>query len=73
MLTYDGEALHLMAERNLPPAWVEFLRGQFRPGPDHPVSRLIQGEPLIHIDDMAEIARIRDDPMGRAAIELGAY
>ena len=27
LLTYDGEALHLMAERNLPPAWVDFLRG----------------------------------------------
>jgi hypothetical protein len=71
LLTYDGEALHLMAERNLPPAWADFLRGQFRPGPGHPVSRLIQGEPLIHIDDMAEVARTRDDPMVRSAIELG--
>jgi two-component system, NtrC family, sensor kinase len=72
LLTYDGEAPHLVAERNLPPAWVDFLRGgQFRPRPDHPVSRLKQGEPLIHIDDMAELARTRDDPMVRAAIELG--
>ena len=44
LLTYDGEALHLMAERNLPPAWVDFLPGNSILAP-HPVSRLIQGEP----------------------------
>ena len=31
----------------------------------------MRGEPLIHIDDMAAIDGIWDDPMGRAAIELG--
>jgi adenylate cyclase len=69
LLTYDGEAIHLKAERNLPPAFVKVIREPFRPGLH--VSRLMQGEPLIHIDDVAEVARTLDHPHTRAAIELG--
>jgi GAF domain-containing protein/HAMP domain-containing protein/anti-sigma regulatory factor (Ser/Thr protein kinase) len=71
LLTYDGESVRLAAERNLPPAWADVVRGPWRPGPDHPVSRIIQGERLFQIDDMAEVARTQDDPIVQAAVELG--
>jgi GAF domain-containing protein/nitrogen-specific signal transduction histidine kinase len=71
LLTYDGESVRLAAERNLPPSWADLVRGPWRPGPDHPVSRIIQGERLFQVDDMAEVARTQDDPMVRAAVELG--
>jgi GAF domain-containing protein/nitrogen-specific signal transduction histidine kinase len=71
LLTYDGESVRLAAERNLPPAWAELVRGPWLPRYDHPVSRIIRGERLFQIDDMAEIARTTDDPVVRAAVELG--
>jgi hypothetical protein len=63
LLTYDGEFVRLLAERNLPPAWADLVRGPWRPRHDHPVARLMRGEPLFQVDDMAELARISDDPM----------
>src|SRR5713226_8851432 len=71
LLTYDGESVRLAAQRNLPPTWADLVRGPWRPRPDHPVSRIIQGERLFQIDDMAEVARTGDDPAVRAAVELG--
>jgi len=71
LLTYDGKSVRLAAERNLPPAWTNVVRGPWLPRHDHPVSRIIRGERLFQIDDMAEIARNSDDPVVRAALELG--
>jgi GAF domain-containing protein len=71
LLTYDGEFVRLLAERNLPPAWADLVRGPWRPRHDHPVAQLMRGEPLFQVDDMAELARISDDPMLRSAVELG--
>jgi GAF domain-containing protein len=71
LLTYDGEFVRLAAERNLPPAWADVVRGPWLPRHDHPVSRIMQGERLFQIHDMAEIARTSDDPVVQAAIELG--
>jgi GAF domain-containing protein len=71
LLTYDGEFVRLTAERNLPPAWADLVRGPWRPRHDHPVSRILRGERLFQIDDMAEIARTSDDPMVQAAVKKG--
>ena len=71
LLTYDGEFVRLAAERNLPPAWADHVRGPWLPRHDHPVSRIIRGDRLFQIDDMAEIARASDDPVLQAAVELG--
>jgi GAF domain-containing protein/two-component sensor histidine kinase len=71
LLTYDGESVRLAAERNLPPAWADLVRGPWFPRHDHPVSRIIRGERLFQIDDMAEVARTSDDPMVRAGVEVG--
>jgi class 3 adenylate cyclase len=71
LLTYDGEGVRLAAERNLPPAWAGVVRGPWLPRHDHPVTRIIRGERLFQIEDMAEIARTSDDPVVQAAVELG--
>jgi len=71
LLTYDGEFVRLAAERNLPPAWADLVRGPWLPRHDHLVSRIIRGERLFQIDDLAEIARTSDDPGVRAAVKLG--
>jgi two-component system NtrC family sensor kinase len=71
LLTYDGQSIRLAAQRNLPPAWADHVRGPWLPRHDHPVSRIMRGERLFQIDDMAEIARISDDPVVQAAVELG--
>src|SRR5262249_34292937 len=44
LLTYDGEFFRLAAERNLPAAWAEWVRKPLRPGPKHPVARIVAGE-----------------------------
>jgi GAF domain-containing protein len=71
LLTYDGESVRLAAERNLPPAWAELVRGPWLPRHDHPVARIIRGERLFQIEDMAELARTGDDPMVQAAVQQG--
>jgi two-component system, NtrC family, sensor kinase len=71
LVSYDGEFLRSAAERNLPPAWADFVRGPMRPsGADHPANRLMRGEPFLHIEDLAEVARTATDPMPRAGVEL---
>jgi class 3 adenylate cyclase/prephenate dehydratase len=72
LVTYDGEFCRLAAERGLEPAWADFVRGPFRAEPHNPVGRLIEGEPLIQIEDLAEVAaQLPDDPLPRAGVELG--
>jgi two-component system NtrC family sensor kinase len=72
LLTYDGEFFRLAAERNVPPAWAEWVRGPFRAGPKHPLSRFVRGEAPLQIEDLQELAvRVTDEPMPRAGVELG--
>jgi class 3 adenylate cyclase len=72
LLTYDGEAFHVVATHNLPREFAELTSRPFRVGPDNPFSRLIRGERLVHIPDLAEMtAASPDDPMLRGAVELG--
>ena len=72
LFLYDGDHFRAIASHGVPEAFASRLREGIVPG--YYVSRLMQGEPLIHIDDImaeAELARTRDHPMTRAAIELG--
>ena len=71
LLTYDGEFVRFAAERNLPTPWANVVRGPWLPRYDHPVARIIRGERLFQIDDMAEIARTSDDPVVHAGVEKG--
>src|SRR5579871_5860317 len=72
LLPYDGEFFRLAVQRNLPPAWAEWVRGPIRPGPKHPLSRVVKGEGPLQIEDLRELAdRDPDAPMPRAGVDLG--
>ena len=70
---WDGEALHLVATCNVPPAFAEFRRRTpFRPGPENPISRMLMTKTVIHFRDLAmEQGYIDRNPTFVAAVELG--
>ena len=70
---WDGEALHLVATCNVPPAFAEFRkRTPFRPGPENPISRMLMTKTVIHFHDLAmEQGYIDRNPTFVAAVELG--
>jgi two-component system, NtrC family, sensor kinase len=72
---WDGEALHLVAAHNTPPAFVKARRSTpfFSPGPKSVVSRMVATKTVIHVADLAaEQAYIKDRiPPAVAAVELG--
>jgi class 3 adenylate cyclase/GAF domain-containing protein len=64
---YDGEKFRAAAIQGLPKQQADFIRDGYTPGPGLPHSRLIAGEDVVHVLDLAEI----DDPAARKAVELG--
>ena len=70
---WDGEALHLVASHNLPPAFAEFRRRTpFRPGSENPISRMLVAKTVSHIEDLArEQGYLRRNASAVAAVELG--
>jgi GAF domain-containing protein len=73
MRTYDGERFRPVAMRGLPPTYAGYLATTSdQPGPDSPSQRVIRGETLIKIVDLAEEERYRSgDPYARALVDLG--
>src|SRR6516225_7347712 len=71
--TFDGERVHAAAVRGAPPASEEFLtRAPHAVGPDNAHGRLLRGEPVVHILDVAQDEAYRsDDPLRRNLVELG--
>jgi adenylate cyclase len=71
--TYDGEQVHAAALRGVPPAFVEFLtRTPHAVGGDNAHGRLLLGEPVVHIADVAgDTAYQSGDSIRRALVELG--
>ena len=67
----DGAHFHAVAVHGAPEPFAEVLRRGFEPGPGSPAWRLMQGDPFVHIADLAEIARHVEDPVPLAAVELG--
>ena len=71
MMIREGEQFRAIAV-HAPAAFAEIVRRGFDPHPNSPLGRLKRGERVIHIADLAEAARlVPDDPIPRAAIELG--
>ena len=71
---WDGDALHLMATHNTPPAFAEFRRRSlWRPDPTTAVGRTIATKTVVQIADIAtEQAYIEQhNPSYVAAVELG--
>src|SRR6516162_3270242 len=71
--TYDGERVHAVALRGQPPDSAKFLQGTPHPvGPDNAHGRLLRGEPVVHIADVADDEAYRaGDPVRRHLVELG--
>jgi two-component system, NtrC family, sensor kinase len=71
---WDGEALHLLAAHNTPPAFAEARkRSPLYPGPNSPAGRMVATKAVVHVADRAaERAYIEQrDPATVAAVELG--
>ena len=70
--TYDGERTHAAALRGVPPALADFLAVPRAPAMGGKLDRIIRGERLLHISDLADES---DDssrnPTRRAFVELG--
>src|SRR5262249_53194413 len=63
---FDHGAFRYGASRGYPETLVERLRQGYSPHSSHPMWRLLDGEPYVHIHDLAEI----DDPTAKAVVEL---
>jgi len=70
--TYDGERIHASALSGAPPAFAEFLTRSPHPiGRDNAHARLLQGEPLVQLADVADDKAYRfGDPLRCALVEL---
>jgi signal transduction histidine kinase len=67
----EGERFRAVAVRS-PAPFAEIVRRGFEPRPNSPLGRLVGGESLVHIPDLAEAAAlVPDDPVPRSAVELG--
>jgi GAF domain-containing protein len=71
--TYDGKLFHTAATYGLPPAYDEHRRRQpLDYGPGTAPARLLQGEPVVEIEDLLESEAYRGgDPNRRALVDLG--
>ena len=68
----DGGKFRSVAERGLADSLAELLRRPFEPVPGSPPARLLRGERIVHIADMAELAQQgRDAARAQAAAEHG--
>jgi GAF domain-containing protein len=71
MMIRERERFRAIAAQ-APAPFAEIVRRGFEPHPNSPLGRLKSGESFIHIADLAEAARlVPDDPIPRAAVELG--
>jgi putative methionine-R-sulfoxide reductase with GAF domain len=62
---WEGDALHLVATHNIPPAFAELRRrSPFRPGPENPIGRMVATKAVVHVADLAAEQRYieRRDP-----------
>ena len=67
--TYDGEQFHSVVQHGVPEEFVQrYLREPFRTAPNTTHDRLIRGEHLVHVTDLA--AEGIDNPRRRAVVEV---
>jgi PAS domain-containing protein len=64
---YESGKFRAVAVHGLSKALADHLTQGYTPGPNLPVSRLLEGDRFAHVADLGEI----DDPMARRVVELG--
>src|SRR5262249_47512879 len=69
---YENGAAHVIASIGVSPAVEEFLQGgQHRPGPLHPVSRILETRQILHIPDFrTDPSYLAGDPVAVAGVEM---
>jgi GAF domain-containing protein len=71
---WDGEALHIVATHNTPPAFAEERRrSPYRPYPQSPIGHMMAAKTVVHISDLTaeEVYIAQHDPVAVSAVELG--
>jgi GAF domain-containing protein len=71
---WDGEALHILASHNTPPAFAEAVRrSPYRPYPHSPIGRMVAKGAVAHIRDVTaeEVYTAQHDPVAVSAVALG--
>jgi class 3 adenylate cyclase len=71
---WDGEALHIVATHNTPPAFAEdHRRSPYRPYPQSPIGRMVADKTVTHIRDVTaeEVYTAQHDPVAVSAVALG--
>src|SRR3954471_25082186 len=69
--TYDGQHTHAAALRGVPPALADFLAVRRQPAVGGKLDRIVQGETLLHVLDLAaESEDWSGNPTRRAFVEL---
>ena len=71
---YDGDAFHLIATLNTPPALAEARKGSLlRPSPNGPFDRMLKTKKVVHVADVAAEKAYTEQrhPSIVAAVELG--
>jgi two-component system NtrC family sensor kinase len=73
MYRYDGDAFHLMAQRDADPQYVEYMqREPMRPGPETLLRRILRAQGPVHIDDLTTSkGYLERDPLVIIAVERG--
>ena len=70
----DGQALHLVATHNTPPAFAEDRRrSPYRPYPKSPIGQMVATKTVVHISDITleDVYIAEHDPVAVSAVALG--
>ena len=70
---YDGEALHIVATHNTPPAFAEDRRrSPYRPYPQSPIGHMVATKTVVHVSDVTaeEVYKAQHDPVAVSAVAL---
>jgi signal transduction histidine kinase len=72
LMRFDGEKFYPVVVQGVPAEFKEFIRDGIRPSSGNPFARMVDGEAFSHIDDLSTVAAaVPDDPLPRAAVDLG--
>jgi PAS domain S-box-containing protein len=71
LTTWDGERLYRVASRGMQPEFMEAMRKPVIPPPGSPGDRLISGENVVCITDLAEIEAGRRAPVMQTLLRFG--